>query len=93
VDRARDDKGRWRLPGDRDVASASDEDRKRDPSPLALLLCAKSSSRKNRAIGARSGDQATVGDPAPIRIQMRRIGGRCCAASKDEKAALRGPFR
>jgi hypothetical protein len=30
VDRARDDKGRWRLPGDRDVASASNEPQEPD---------------------------------------------------------------
>jgi hypothetical protein len=38
VDRARDDKGRWRLPADRDVASASRDKEHCTALPLHYLF-------------------------------------------------------
>jgi hypothetical protein len=50
VDRARDDKGRWRLPGDRDVASASDEPQEPDRYIIKPALAGIVGARRERTV-------------------------------------------
>ena len=67
MDRARDDKGRWRLPGDRDVASASDGGCRAKPS---RKRCSKLAETGTSAVERH--DVTTA--PAGVRLAMAVFG-------------------
>jgi hypothetical protein len=106
VDRARDDKGRWRLPGDRDVASVSDEIREpqsrigdscipRETSILsrsrAVPLRAESSTRQSRKSRALNGGQGALRARMLFVPRAEASEPARFAAARDELQE-RGPF-